>query len=65
MQTALIFGAGGQDGHYLAALCKARGIAPVGCSVLAYEYFNIDMFEAAHGRAMAASTRCSRDPMPG
>jgi GDPmannose 4,6-dehydratase len=32
MQTALIFGAGGQDGHYLAALCKARGIAPVGCS---------------------------------
>lgn len=32
MQTALIFGAGGQDGHYLAALCKTRGINAVGCS---------------------------------
>ena len=32
MQTALIFGAGGQDGHYLSALCRARGIAAVGCS---------------------------------
>lgn len=32
MQTALIFGAGGQDGHYLSALCRARGINAVGCS---------------------------------
>ena len=27
------------------------GICPVGCSVLAYDYFNCDMAEAAHGRA--------------
>jgi len=32
MPTALIFGAGGQDGHYLSALCLARGIDPIGCS---------------------------------
>lgn len=32
MQTALIFGAAGQDGHYLANLCRERGIAAVGCS---------------------------------
>jgi GDPmannose 4,6-dehydratase len=31
-QTALIFGAGGQDGHYLAALCRERGIDPACCS---------------------------------
>ncbi|MGD9374961.1 MAG: 2-oxoglutarate oxidoreductase, partial [Anaerolineae bacterium] len=30
---------------------KAVGIAPVGCSVLAYNYFNCDFAEAAHGRA--------------
>lgn len=32
MQTALIFGAGGQDGNYLSALCKERDINPIGCS---------------------------------
>lgn len=32
------------------------GVAPVGCSVLAYNYFNIDMQEAAHGRASAVAT---------
>lgn len=32
LQTALIFGAAGQDGHYLAALCKQRGIRAIGCS---------------------------------
>ena len=32
MQTALIFGAGGQDGYYLSNLCRERGISPVGCS---------------------------------
>ena len=30
---------------------KAIGIAPVGCAVFAYDYFNCDMMEAAHGRA--------------
>ncbi|RLC91731.1 MAG: 2-oxoglutarate oxidoreductase, partial [Chloroflexi bacterium] len=32
------------------------GIAPVGCSVLAYYYFNMDFAEAAHGRAPAMAT---------
>src|SRR5690242_9795314 len=32
------------------------GIAPVGCAVFAYEYMNIDMQEAAHGRACAVAT---------
>ncbi|TCL35934.1 2-oxoglutarate ferredoxin oxidoreductase subunit beta [Anaerospora hongkongensis] len=39
---------------------KTIGIAPVGCSVLAYEYFNCDMFEAAHGRAPAVATGVKR-----
>lgn len=39
---------------------KAIGIAPVGCSVLAYEYFNCDMLEAAHGRAPAVATGVKR-----
>ena len=30
---------------------KTIGVAPVGCAVFAYNYFNIDMSEAAHGRA--------------
>ena len=30
---------------------RTLGIAPVGCSVLAYYYFNVDFAEAAHGRA--------------
>lgn len=36
------------------------GIAPVGCSVLAYDYFNCDMHEAAHGRAPAVATGVKR-----
>ncbi len=36
------------------------GIAPVGCSVLAYQYFNIDMHEASHGRAPAVATGVKR-----
>ena len=36
------------------------GIAPVGCGVLAYEYFNCDMVEAAHGRAPAVATGLKR-----
>lgn len=39
---------------------KTIGVAPVGCSVLAYEYFNCDMFEAAHGRAPAVATGVKR-----
>ncbi len=36
------------------------GIAPVGCSVFAYNYMNIDMQEAAHGRACAVATGIKR-----
>lgn len=36
------------------------GIAPVGCSVLAYEFMNIDMQQAAHGRAPAVATAVKR-----
>ncbi|MGI6239491.1 MAG: thiamine pyrophosphate-dependent enzyme [Christensenellales bacterium] len=36
------------------------GVAPVGCAVFAYEYFNCDMFEAAHGRAPAVATGVKR-----
>jgi 2-oxoglutarate ferredoxin oxidoreductase subunit beta len=36
------------------------GIAPVGCAVLAYNYFNCDFAEAAHGRAPAMATGMKR-----
>jgi len=36
------------------------GIAPVGCSVLAYEFMNIDVQQAAHGRAPAVATGLKR-----
>ncbi len=36
------------------------GVAPVGCSVLMYNYMNIDMQEAAHGRAPAVATGIKR-----
>jgi len=36
------------------------GIAPVGCAVLAYNYLNIDMSEAAHGRTPAVATALKR-----
>ena len=36
------------------------GIAPVGCSVLAYDFMNIDMQQAAHGRAPALATGIKR-----
>lgn len=42
---------------------KTIGIAPVGCSVFAYNYFACDMIEAAHGRAPAVATGVKRsDP---
>ncbi|MGE5423062.1 MAG: thiamine pyrophosphate-dependent enzyme, partial [Ignavibacteriales bacterium] len=54
--------------HRLVAECmdeldireKTIGICPVGCSVLAYDYFNCDMLEAAHGRAPAVATGIKR-----
>ena len=39
---------------------RTIGIAPVGCSVLAYYYFNMDFAEAAHGRAPAMATGIKR-----
>ena len=39
---------------------KTIGVAPVGCAVLAYDYFNIDMTEAAHGRTPAVATGIKR-----
>ena len=36
------------------------GVAPVGCSVLAYDFMNIDMQQAAHGRAPAVATAIKR-----
>lgn len=36
------------------------GVAPVGCSVFAYNYMNVDMQEAAHGRAPAVATGIKR-----
>lgn len=39
----------GAEGHVV-------GVAPVGCAVFAYNYFNCDMQEAAHGRAPAVAT---------
>ncbi len=54
--------------HRLVAECidelgiegKTIGIAPVGCSVMAYNYFSCDMIEAAHGRAPAVATGVKR-----
>ena len=54
--------------HRLVAECieemglqdKAIGVAPVGCAVFAYNYFNCDMMEAAHGRAPAVATGAKR-----
>lgn len=39
---------------------RTIGIAPVGCSVLAYNYFNVDFAQAAHGRAPAMATGIKR-----
>ena len=41
-------------------LGDAIGVVPVGCSVLAYKYFNVDTQEAAHGRAPAVATGIKR-----
>ncbi len=39
---------------------RTVGVAPVGCSVMCYEFFNCDMVEAAHGRAPAVATGLKR-----
>jgi len=43
---------------------KTIGIAPVGCAVFLYDYFNLDVTESPHGRAPAVATgikRCQPD----
>ena len=44
----------------LGILDDTIGVCPVGCSVFAYNYFNCDMQEAAHGRAPAVATGIKR-----
>ncbi len=39
---------------------KTIGVAPVGCAVVAYDYWNFDLAEAAHGRALAVATGIKR-----
>jgi 2-oxoglutarate ferredoxin oxidoreductase subunit beta len=39
---------------------KVIAIAPVGCSVIAYDYWDFDCTEAAHGRALAVATAIKR-----
>lgn len=54
--------------HRLVAECieemglqsKAVGVVPVGCAVFAYKYFNIDTYQASHGRAPAVATGAKR-----
>lgn len=54
--------------HRLVAECldelgvtdRTIGVASVGCSVFAYNYFNCDMVQAAHGRAPAVATGVKR-----
>ncbi|MEG1711442.1 MAG: thiamine pyrophosphate-dependent enzyme, partial [Clostridia bacterium] len=54
--------------HRLVAECldelgiegKAIGIAPVGCAVMAYDYFSCDVIQAPHGRAPAVATGVKR-----
>jgi len=39
---------------------KVIGVPPAGCAVLAYNYFDVDMGEAAHGRGTAVATGIKR-----
>jgi len=41
-------------------LGNAIGVAPIGCSILAHKYMDLDMFESAHGRAPAVATGIRR-----
>ena len=61
-------GCGHSVAHRLVAECldelglreETIGVPPVGCAVLAYNYFNFDMVEAPHGRALAVATGIKR-----
>ncbi len=61
-------GCGHSISHRLVAECIDRlgirervvGVAPVGCAVFAYDYFDFDVIEAAHGRPPAVATGLKR-----
>ena len=55
----------GETLEEMGVLGQTVGVAPVGCSVFAYNYFNCDMHEAAHGRAPAVATGIKRVSAPG
>ena len=38
-------------------LGDAIGVSPVGCSITAHQYMNVDMIEASHGRAQFSKTQ--------
>jgi len=42
------------------ALGDAIGVAPIGCSILAHQYLNVDMCESSHGRAPAIASAVKR-----
>lgn len=44
----------------LGIAAETIGVAPVGCAVFAFNYFNVDFAEAAHGRAPAMATGIKR-----
>ena len=50
----------GETLEELGVLERTVGVCPVGCAVFAYDYFNCDMIEAAHGRAPATATGVKR-----
>ena len=50
----------GESLEELGIIGDAVGVAPVGCAVMAYNYFACDMVEAAHGRAPAVATGLKR-----
>lgn len=68
VETHYCPGCGHSIAHRLVAECidelgmreKTIGVPPVGCTVVAYHYFNFDMLEAAHGRALAVATGVKR-----
>ena len=51
---------GGRTIDELGIRDKTIGVPPAGCAVLAYNYFDVDMGEAPHGRAVAVATGIKR-----
>lgn len=55
MPTALIFGANGQDGHYLAELCRKQGLEPVPCSRSSGPWLQCDVSDRPSVEALVRS----------